>query len=245
MLPLSDALNGLTIPISYTAGKHAGRLFPPVPATHGLACLQGLTRRCHPVPAADGQYDVTLVSPRNYFLYTPLLPSSATGAVEPRSIVDPVRRHISDRVSACLGCSSTCTKWRGPLWACRRPGPPAFSRRSALQGHKQLPIGAAQCNGAHAEGGTPGKDCACENRAPSSVLCMLLQGNYFEAAAVDVDHDKRLIRCKFPKEFKGGPEDSTQEFTVPYDVLVFAVSLRPEHAEHLAASLAISDVSQP
>eukprot|EP00891_Asterochloris_glomerata_P001208 jgi/Astpho2/1208/Aster-08175 len=94
---------------------------------------------------ADGQYDVTLVSPRNYFLYTPLLPSSATGAVEPRSIVDPVRRHISDR------------------------------------------------------------------------------GNYFEAAAVDVDHDKRLIRCKFPKEFKGGPEDSTQEFTVPYDVLVFAV----------------------
>ena len=53
---------------------------------------------------------------------------------------------------------------------------------------------------------------------------MLLQGNYFEAAAVDVDHDKRLIRCKFPKEFKGGPEDSTQEFTVPYDVLVFAVS---------------------
>lgn len=56
-------------------------------------------------------------------------------------------------------------------------------------------------------------------------LCMLLQGNYFEAAAVDVDHDKRLIRCKFPKEFKGGPEDSTQEFTVPYDVLVFAVSV--------------------
>ena len=56
-------------------------------------------------------------------------------------------------------------------------------------------------------------------------LCMLLQGNYFEAAAVDVDHDKRLIRCKFPKEFKGGPEDSTQEFMVPYDVLVFAVSV--------------------
>ena len=55
------------------------------------------------------------------------------------------------------------------------------------------------------------------------MLCVLLQGNYFEAAAVDVDHDKRLIRCKFPKEFKGGPEDSTQEFTVPYDVLVFAV----------------------
>ena len=80
-----------------------------------------------PVPAADGHYDVTLVSPRNYFLYTPLLPSSATGAVEPRSIVDPVRRHISDRVSACLGCGLNCTRWQGPWWACRRPGPPPLA----------------------------------------------------------------------------------------------------------------------
>ena len=48
--------------------------------------------------AAAGPYDVTLVSPRNYFLYTPLLPSAATGTVEPRSIVDPVRSHIPDTV---------------------------------------------------------------------------------------------------------------------------------------------------
>lgn len=48
--------------------------------------------------AAVGPYDVTLVSPRNYFLYTPLLPSAATGTVEPRSIVDPVRSHIPDTV---------------------------------------------------------------------------------------------------------------------------------------------------
>lgn len=40
-----------------------------------------------------------MVSPRNYFLYTPLLPSAATGTVEPRSIVDPVRSHIPDTVS--------------------------------------------------------------------------------------------------------------------------------------------------
>lgn len=49
-------------------------------------------------PAAAGPYDVTMVSPRNYFLYTPLLPSAATGTVEPRSIVDPVRSHIPDTV---------------------------------------------------------------------------------------------------------------------------------------------------
>jgi len=40
---------------------------------------------------------VVLVSPRNYFLYTPLLPGAATGAVEARSIVEPIRRPIAEK----------------------------------------------------------------------------------------------------------------------------------------------------
>ena len=40
-------------------------------------------------------YDVALVSPRNYFLFTPLLPSAASGTVELRSILEPVRRRLS------------------------------------------------------------------------------------------------------------------------------------------------------
>lgn len=39
-------------------------------------------------------YDVTLISPRNYFLFLPLLPSATTGTVEFRSIVEPVRRRL-------------------------------------------------------------------------------------------------------------------------------------------------------
>jgi NADH dehydrogenase FAD-containing subunit len=37
-------------------------------------------------------YDVTVVSRRNHFLYTPLLPSTAVGTVEFRTIAEPVRR---------------------------------------------------------------------------------------------------------------------------------------------------------
>ena len=37
------------------------------------------------------RYDVYAVSPRNYFLFTPLLPSTAVGTIEFRSIVEPVR----------------------------------------------------------------------------------------------------------------------------------------------------------
>lgn len=36
-------------------------------------------------------YNVVVVSPRNYFLFTPLLPSCPTGTVEIRSIIEPVR----------------------------------------------------------------------------------------------------------------------------------------------------------
>ncbi|KAK1238026.1 hypothetical protein MKX08_002605 [Trichoderma sp. CBMAI-0020] len=37
-------------------------------------------------------YNVVVVSPRNYFLFTPLLPSCTTGTIEHRSIMEPVRR---------------------------------------------------------------------------------------------------------------------------------------------------------
>ncbi|KAJ2013417.1 NADH:ubiquinone oxidoreductase [Coemansia sp. S85] len=46
-------------------------------------------------------YNVVVVSPRNYFLFTPLLPSCTVGTIENRSIMEPVRllmRHKSREV---------------------------------------------------------------------------------------------------------------------------------------------------
>jgi NADH:ubiquinone reductase (non-electrogenic) len=40
------------------------------------------------------RWNATLISPRNYFLFTPLLPSAATGTVEFRSILEPARRRL-------------------------------------------------------------------------------------------------------------------------------------------------------
>jgi len=39
-------------------------------------------------------YDVHVISPRNYFAFTPLLPSVTCGTVEARSIVEPIRRIV-------------------------------------------------------------------------------------------------------------------------------------------------------
>ncbi|PGH14465.1 hypothetical protein AJ80_05910 [Polytolypa hystricis UAMH7299] len=46
-------------------------------------------------------YDVVVISPRNFFLFTPLLPSCTTGLIEHRSIMEPIRnilRHKKARV---------------------------------------------------------------------------------------------------------------------------------------------------
>jgi NADH dehydrogenase FAD-containing subunit len=42
-------------------------------------------------------YEIVVVSPRNYFLFTPLLPSACTGALELGSLVEPIRQILLRR----------------------------------------------------------------------------------------------------------------------------------------------------
>jgi len=41
------------------------------------------------------EYHIVVVSPQNYFLFTPLLPSATVGTLEPRSLVEPIRKITS------------------------------------------------------------------------------------------------------------------------------------------------------
>ncbi|KAI1464990.1 FAD/NAD(P)-binding domain-containing protein [Daldinia caldariorum] len=45
-------------------------------------------------------YNVIVISPRNYFLFTPLLPSCTTGNIEHRSIMEPVRQILRRKQAA-------------------------------------------------------------------------------------------------------------------------------------------------
>ncbi|KAL2457916.1 External alternative NAD(P)H-ubiquinone oxidoreductase B1 [Forsythia ovata] len=55
-------------------------------------------------------YDVQVVSPRNYFAFTPLLPSVTCGRVEARSIVEPVRNIIKKRSGEIQFWEAECLK---------------------------------------------------------------------------------------------------------------------------------------
>lgn len=55
-------------------------------------------------------YNVTVISPRNYFLFTPLLPSCTTGTVEHRSIMEPIRSIIRHKKAAVKFYEAEATK---------------------------------------------------------------------------------------------------------------------------------------
>ncbi|KAK9133750.1 hypothetical protein Scep_013278 [Stephania cephalantha] len=55
-------------------------------------------------------YDVNIISPRNYFAFTPLLPSVTCGTVEARSVVEPIRNIIGKRKGDSTFWEAKCVK---------------------------------------------------------------------------------------------------------------------------------------
>ena len=53
---------------------------------------------------------------------------------------------------------------------------------------------------------------------------LLVQGEYYEAAATNIDPEAQTVTCMYQKPNCKIPEERRQ-FTVPYDVLVVAVRL--------------------
>ena len=56
----------------------------------GLYTARGLERQL-----GDSEAEITIVDPLPYMTYLPFLPEVAAGSIEPRHIVEPLRRHLS------------------------------------------------------------------------------------------------------------------------------------------------------
>jgi NADH:ubiquinone reductase (non-electrogenic) len=55
-------------------------------------------------------YNVVVISPRNFFLFTPLLPSCTTGTIEHRSIMEPIRNILRHKRAAVKYYEAEATK---------------------------------------------------------------------------------------------------------------------------------------
>ena len=86
----TDVAAGVNQPSSVPAPSGKPRLVILGSGWGAVSLLKGLDRDA---------YEVTVISPRNYFLFTPLLPSATTGQVESRTLMEPIRR-ICHRIHA-------------------------------------------------------------------------------------------------------------------------------------------------
>ena len=84
-LPIADVLLGDQDSSEQTATLAKPRLVILGTGWGSIALLKNLR---------PGDYHVTVVSPRNYFLFTPFLPSATVGTLGLRSLVEPIRRTL-------------------------------------------------------------------------------------------------------------------------------------------------------
>ncbi|GAB7361748.1 hypothetical protein MBLNU230_g1794t1 [Neophaeotheca triangularis] len=67
-------------------------------------------------------YHVTVVSPSNYFLFTPMLPSATVGTLELRSLVEPIRRIVARVKGHFLKASADDVEFSEKLVECTSTG---------------------------------------------------------------------------------------------------------------------------
>jgi NADH dehydrogenase len=94
-------------------------------------------------------YDITIVSPSNYFLFTPMLPSATVGTLEFRSLVEPIRR-ICRRVKAhFLEGSAISVEWSDKLVEIQATDPNTGECRNFYLPYDKLVIGVGSQSNTH------------------------------------------------------------------------------------------------
>ncbi|CAI7904675.1 unnamed protein product [Closterium sp. NIES-54] len=181
-------------------------------------------------------YDVTLISPRNFFLFTPLLPSVTTGVVEGRSIAEPIRRILLRHGSSARFLEAECTAIdpASKTLSCRAPAalPPPLPVPTVAkvggqeEGDGEMTRGGAERKGGGSSGGDSGAAAAGGGAAAS--------GGGDSAApsgggAVDGNVAAAGGNTGGGGGESGGACGGAREvwFTVPYDMLVVAMGAVP------------------
>ncbi|KAK8046337.1 hypothetical protein PG996_014401 [Apiospora saccharicola] len=90
--------------------RHPDDQFTPDPSKKNLVILGTGWGSVALLKKLDTEnYNVIVVSPRNYFLFTPLLPSCTTGNIEHRSIMEPVRQILRSKKASAMYYEAECT----------------------------------------------------------------------------------------------------------------------------------------
>ena len=95
-----------------------------------------------------GDYHVTVVSPSNHFLFTPMLPSATVGTLELRSLVEPVRKIVKHVRGHFLKASATDVDFSEKLVELSSLGPNGEEERFYLP-YDKLVVGVGSITNPH------------------------------------------------------------------------------------------------
>jgi len=91
--------------------SHPNEQFEPDPKKKNLVILGTGWGAVSLLKKLDTEnYNVIVISPRNYFLFTPLLPSCTTGTIEHRSIMEPIRNVLRHKKATVKYYEAEATK---------------------------------------------------------------------------------------------------------------------------------------
>jgi NADH dehydrogenase len=111
------------------------------------------------------EYHVTVVSPSNHFLFTPMLPSATVGTLELRSLVEPVRKIVAGVRGHFLKATAEEVEFSEKLIECASIGPDGEERRFYLP-YDKLVLGVGMHDDQHTAACTE----AYANQYPSQDL---------------------------------------------------------------------------
>jgi NADH dehydrogenase len=95
-----------------------------------------------------GEYHVTVVSPSNHFLFTPMLPSATVGTLELRSLVEPVRKIVKRIKGHFLKSAAVDVDFSEKLLELESEGPNGEKQRYYLP-YDKLVIGVGSTTNPH------------------------------------------------------------------------------------------------
>lgn len=119
--------------------KHKPKLVVLGTGWGSVALLKSLNR---------GEYHVTVVSPSNHFLFTPMLPSATVGTLELRSLVEPVRKIVKRIQGHFLKAAAVDVDFSEKLLELESIGPDGEKQRFYLP-YDKLVIGVGSTTNPH------------------------------------------------------------------------------------------------
>lgn len=119
--------------------KHKPKLVVLGTGWGSIALLKGLN---------PDDYHVTIVSPSNYFLFTPMLPSATVGTLELRSLVEPVRAIVAAVGGHFMRAEAVDVDFSEKLIEVSAPGPDGVKQNFYLP-YDKLVIGVGSITNPH------------------------------------------------------------------------------------------------